>query len=296
MSKFTNSVLGVTGASGHLGRLTIEHLLKSGATHIVAITRDPAKLADLSARGVDVRQGSFDEPASLVAAFKNIERLLIISTDSLGVEGGRKAQHIRAIDAAEKAGVGHILYTSLTNPYPNPEALIPDDHFWTEARLAAGNFDWSVLRNNLYVDGFLESGKQAITGGKLYHASGTTGRSYVTRADCAAAAAGALLTAEGRNIFDITGPAAVTQGEIAALLTSIAGKPVAAESLPPEAFRSGLAAAGLPAIYANLIARFDSDAAQGYYEIVTDAVRRLTGQPAQSVATFLAANTTALRG
>jgi NAD(P)H dehydrogenase (quinone) len=294
MSKFQNAVLGVTGASGQLGRQTIESLLERGATRVVAITRDPAKLADLTARGVEIRKGSFDDAASLAIAFKGIERLLIISTDDLTVEGDCAAQHIRAIDVAEQSGVRHILYTSLTSPYPDPAALIPNDHFWTEARLAAGNTDWSVLRNNMYADAVLQGAKYAIASGKLFHAAGTGGRAYVTRADCAAAAAGALLSAEGKAIYDIGGPEAVTQAQVAALLSSVSGKPVAAESVSAEALKGGMASAGVPPIFVDVMARFDTDTAQGYLGIVSNAVARLTGRQPQSLADFLATSKTLL--
>src|SRR5690606_32067343 len=107
-------VLGVTGASGYVGRAVIAHLKARGANKIVAITRDPAKLADIE--GVEARAGDFDKPETLAAAFRGIDRLLVISTSEVG---SRLAGQAAAIDAAERAGVGHILYTSITSPYPH---------------------------------------------------------------------------------------------------------------------------------------------------------------------------------
>jgi NAD(P)H dehydrogenase (quinone) len=251
---------------------------------------DPSRLAHPAARGVETRKASFDDAASLAATFQGIERLLIISTDTIGVDGNRIAQHTRAIDAAEKAGVRHILHTSLTSPYPDPAALIPNDHFWTEARLAAGKTDWSVLRNNMYADAVLQSAKHAIASGKLFHAAGTGGRAYVTRADCAAAAAGALLSAEGKAIYDIGGPEAVTQAQVAALLSSLSGKLVAAEGVSAETLKGGMASAGVPAVFVDVMTVFDTDTAQGYLGIVSDAVARLTGRRPQSLADFLTAS------
>lgn len=292
MADFANSTLLVTGASGHLGRKVVDTLLARGATKIVAMTRSPDKLKDLAARGVDVRAGSFDEAASLDAAFKGVDRALLISTDTVGIPGGRKGQHIRAIDAAERAGVGHILYTSLTSPYPStdPGAVIPDDHFWTEARLASGKADWTSLRNNLYAEGILQSASAAIASGKLYHAQGTAARASVAHDDAATAAAGALLLAQGKRIYDIGGPQAVTQAEVAAILTRLSGKPIEAVALSADDFRAGLRAAGVPEAFVGISAQFDLDTAQGYHAIVTNAVEVLSGNKPRSVEEVLTAN------
>ena len=102
----------VTGAGGQLGRRVVELLLEAGVSNLVAASRDPAKLADLQARGVETRRADFDDPASLPAAFAGVDRLLLISTDSLGAPGHRIAQHRAAIAAAQAAGVSHLVYTS----------------------------------------------------------------------------------------------------------------------------------------------------------------------------------------
>lgn len=127
----------VTGASGHLGGRVIEFLLEMNAGSISATTRDPSKLAGLAARGVDVRAADFDKPDTLVAAFTEVDRLLLISTDAIFVPGQRVAQHKAAIEAAAKAGVKHIIYTSMISPKPSSESIVEDDHFWTEQAIAS---------------------------------------------------------------------------------------------------------------------------------------------------------------
>jgi len=291
MTKFLNSTLAVTGAGGHLGRRVVELLLEAGATKVVAITRDPAKLADLATRGVDVRPGSFDDAASLKTAFAGVDRLLIVSTDTVGQ---RIDQHRRAIDAAEEAGVKHVAYTGLPSPYPDPTAIVANDHFWTEARLIGSKVNWSLLRNNLYADYQIPAAQHAIASGTLFHATSDGRRALVTREDCAAAAAGALLKAEGKRIFDISGPEALTADELAAVFADTSGKPVRAQNLSGSDLAGGLVKAGVPEGMAGVLARFDTDAAKGYLGIVSNHVEELTGRPPQSVAAFLAANRAAL--
>lgn len=290
MSDFSSSTLGVTGAAGHLGRAVIANLLARGAKRVVAITRDPAKLRDLPSP-VEVRAGDFNDPASLLGAFAGIDRLLIVSTDDFSDRAG---QHVRAIDAAEKAGVKHLAYTSIASPYPDPSSIASDSHFWTEARLIASPLTWSILRNNLYADYLLPTAQHAIATGQHFHAAGNGRRAYVTREDCAAAAAGALLTAEGRRIFDVSGPEALSGDDLAALFASLAGRPVSAQNVPSDALIAGLKQGGLPEAMAGLLTRFDTDAAKGYLGVVTNAVAELTGRPPESVASFLGRNQTAL--
>ncbi len=286
MTDFTNSVIGMAGASGHLGRAVIGYLQARGAKHIVAVTRDPSKLAGLT--GIDVRQGDFDAPASLDIAFKGIERLLVISTDTIGVPGGRVRQHVAAIDAAERAGVSHIAYTSITSPHPSDTALVASDHFWTEARITQLKTDWTILRNNVYID-YLDV-PRIVTSGQLVTAAGEGRKALVTRDDCAAAAAGALLTATGKTVENVSGPAALSQADIAAAVSKIYGTPIAVVGITGEQLIAGMIQGGLPEMLAKTFAAFDTDAIGGSYGITSDAVARLAGRPPQSLEGFLAKN------
>lgn len=285
----------VTGAGGQLGRRVVELLLEAGASNIVAASRDPSKLADLAARGVETRRVDFDEPAALPAAFAGVERLLLISTDSMGEPGHRIGQHRAAIAAAEAAKVKHVVYTSAPGARPQVGGGVIDDHFWTEQALAASAIPgWTILRHNIYAEVLLMGASQAVTSGALYSATAGAGRAYVGREDCARADAAALVKGEGRQILDVSGPAAVTQDEVAALLSQLSGKSVKHQDLPLAAYREGLVAAGLPPFYADILASFDHAAGEGQQAIVTDVVETLTGKPPVSVAAFLEANRAAL--
>ena len=285
----------VTGAGGQLGRRVVELLLEAGVSNIVAASRDPAKLADLAARGVETRRVDFDEPDSLAPAFAGVDRLLLISTDSLGAPGHRIAQHRAAIAAAQAAGVSHLVYTSAPGARPQEGGGVIDDHFWTEQALAASAIPgWSILRHNLYAELLLMGAGQAIASGALYSATAGLGRAYVSREDCARVDAAVLVKGEGRQILDVSGPAAVTQDEIAALFAKLSGKPVTHHALPAEGLRQGLTAAGLPPFMVGVLVDFDVSASEGQHAVVTDVIERLTGQPPASVAAFLEAHKAAL--
>ena len=285
------STLLITGASGHLGRRVAELLLNAGQHRIVLATRTPAKLADLAARGATVRAADFDDPASLATAFAGVDRLLLVSTDNLDQPGRRLAQHRAAITAAASAGVRHLVYTSLLNAVPDSVMSLAPDHAQTEQALAASPLTWTVLRNNLYADNLLASLGFAVATGQLHTVSAQGAVSYVTREDCARAAAAALASSETANrTLDLTGPAALTAADIAALTTQITGRTVTHVPVPADGLRAGLTQAGLPAGLVEALVTFDLAAARGELHPVSPAFTQLTGLAATTVATFLAAH------
>ena len=198
-------IVAITGASGHLGRKTAELVLdRLDPGDVVLLTRTPEALADLADRGAAVHRADFDEPQSVRDALGGVERMLLIS----GVElGHRVQQHRAAIDAAQAAGVRHVLYTSIPNPVPeNPAGVVPD-HAATEAALEASGLAWTFLRNNLYAEYQIPTATQAIATGQLVTNAGSGRTAYVSRDDCAAAAAAVLTSAGHENTaYDITGP------------------------------------------------------------------------------------------
>ncbi|GIL13785.1 MAG: NAD(P)-dependent oxidoreductase [Chloroflexota bacterium] len=295
MSENRQPTLLVTGASGHLGRRVIELLLESQNRTIIATTRTPEKLADFGERGVIVRPADFENPASLAKAFAGADRLLLISTDALGVPGQRLNQHRSAVKAAEQAGVSHVVYTSLINPGPDSPVLLAPDHLGTEIALAESKMGWTVLRENIYAEVLLGSLIQAVQFGGLFNAAANGKAAYITREDCARAAAAALAASfEGRRTLDITGPEALSQTELAALAGRISGKQLDYVPLELEVLIQNMVNAGLPRPLAETYASFDTAIAQGKFSAVTNSVEELTGRKPISVAEFLAANRDAL--
>lgn len=290
MTQFKDKTLLVTGAAGHFGRLAVAELLAQGATRVIAGTRDPAQLADFAAQGVEVRRLDFDDAGSLVTGFAGVDRALLIST----VSHNRTEQQTAAVAAARAAGIGYLAYTSAPHARPNASAGGITSHYWTEQAIAASGLEFTLLRNHIYADMTLEAAKPALASGQLFDATNGGGRNYVTRADTARTAAGALLSATGTDIVDVTGPGPVTQAELAALLTRLTGKPVTRIGLTGEQLLGGLEAAGVPAFMAQLLTAFDLDAADGYHAVSTDTVERFSGRKPQTLADFLTENRAAL--
>jgi len=293
MTTIQNGPFIVTGASGQLGRQVIDNLIAAGASPIIAVSRSPKKLADLADKGVEARKGDFNDPASLSAAFAGGKRLLIISTDDLE-PGKRLEAHKNAVAAATKEGISHIVYTSLTNPVEESPITFSKDHSHTEALIQDTGASYTILRNNLYTDLVLMGGGQSIGMGQHFAAAaeGTTG--YVTRADCARAAAAALMQETGSSVLDITGPAALSQGDIAAILSEISGKDVPYIPISTDDLVQAMIGAGLPEFMAKVFASFDEAMAKDYLSVATGDLEKLTGQAGQSARDFLIANKAAL--
>jgi NAD(P)H dehydrogenase (quinone) len=280
----------VTGAGGQLGRQVVETLLATGVASIVATSRDPARLSDLAAKGVDVRHADFDEPASLQRAFAGVDRMLLVSTDRIDRPGPRLAQHRAAVAAAKAAGVGHIVYTSAPAPQPVPGGALIDDHFWTEVAIFESGLEWTILRNSLYAETTLKSLAHALATGELYTASGHGARSWVSRADCARTAAAVLVGATGRQILDVTGPAALTLADLVAIAAEVSGRPLRHVVVGINDYRKRLKAAGLSAMFVDGMADFDVATARGYNAVVAPTVKAWTNRDPVDIRSVLRAH------
>jgi NAD(P)H dehydrogenase (quinone) len=286
---FVDKQLLVTGASGNLGKAVVAELRRLGAKKVIAATRTPGKQQELASLGVEEREADFDRPETLQTAFRGVERLLLVSTDSLHAPDVRIKQHRAAIQAAVGAGVEHVVYTSLPNAHPTEGPSIPDDHFWTEVALFESGLNWTILRNNLYAEVILRFSQFALKTGKLVSATQSQGRSYVSREDCARTAAAALLNATGKAIYDVTGPASITHDEIASILARLSGKSIQHVNVKPDEVEKGLVAAGIPQFAARSVRELDEETSRGYHAIVTPTVTNFTGRVPMSVEDFLQA-------
>jgi NAD(P)H dehydrogenase (quinone) len=289
----------VTGATGQLGRLVLDELLSSGKVlpaNIIATSRDATKLAGYATQGVQTRSADFDDAASLEAAFKGADRILIISTDALDEAGKRLRQHQTAVAAAQKAGAKHILYTSM----PSPEtSVIPfaSDHLGTENAIKATGIPYTILRNGWYMENLFMALPHALADGKWYTASGDGRLAHVARADIAKATAAALASGATESaIYTLTGETKRTVSEIAATVSKVTGKPLEVVHVTDEQLAGGLKAAGLPDFLIPIIVSFDANTREGHIDMITGDAGSLSGEKLASLESFLEASKTALLG
>ena len=266
----------VTGANGHLGRATLRHLLetlKIAPSDIVAGSRDPSKLADVSKLGIETREADFNDKAGLVQAFTGIDRLLIVSTDELATPGKRLKQHRNAVEAAATAGVGHVVYTSMPNPDRSLVTFAPD-HLGTEEAIKASGLRHTILRNAWYADNHLMAMPHNLHAGTWHTAMGDGRVSNISRDDCARAAAAALAKPPaGNSTLTLTGPESLSASEIAAI--------------SDEQLAEGMTAAGLPGFLVAMLVSADANVRAGNFDVVTNDFQALTGAKPQSLRAFL---------
>lgn len=267
----------VTGASGQLGRLVVAALVeRAGPAAVAAIVRDPARAAGLFAEGVTVREGDYDRPETLDAAFAGAERLLLISSNAIG---DRVAQHRNVIEAAKQAGVARIAYTSVLHADVSKLGLA-EEHRATEALVAASGIAFTLLRNGWYTENYAAAIPAALAHDALIGSAGEGRISSAARRDYAEAAAVALLDDAGeRVVHELAGDGSYTLAEFAAELTRQAGKAIPYVDLPEAEYRAALVGAGLPEPMAALLADSDAAAAQGALFDASGALARLIGRP-----------------
>ncbi|MBU5613899.1 SDR family oxidoreductase [Geomonas azotofigens] len=271
----------VTGASGSLGNLILEELLRAGQADLMATPRTWKTAALFSLRGVDIRSLDFYDPIDLLEAFRGVTKLLLIGTLDLG---RTLAQNRNAIEAARKAGVRHIVYLSCANP-KTAAASTMTEHRQTEELIKASGLKYTFLRNYLFAENLQFVLPRAVETGTLYGCAGNGRIAYVTRRNCAAAAAGALLKAERFEdaVLEITGPEAFSHSELADLVSEITGKSLCYVDLPSEEYKAELVASGLPELFAPIFVGVDRAAKHGELGAVTDAVLQLTGEHAEDI-------------
>ncbi|OBZ93936.1 nucleoside-diphosphate sugar epimerase [Pararhizobium polonicum] len=289
----------ITGATGNLGRLVLDELLASGKVspaNIIATSRDTAKLADYAAKGVQTRAANFDDAASLEAAFVGADRILIISTDALDEPGKRLRQHLTAVAAAKKTGAKHILYTSMPNPETSVIPFAPD-HLGTENAIKATGIAYTILRNGWYMENLFLGLPHAVADGKWYSASGTGQLAHIARADIAKATAAALASGSTESVtYTLTGETKHTVDQIAAIVSTITGKPLEVVHVTDEQLAGGLKAAGLPDFLIPVIVSFDTNTREGHIDLVTGDAAKLSGAKLTALEDFLEASKSVLLG
>jgi NAD(P)H dehydrogenase (quinone) len=276
--------IGVSGASGHLGRAVVSELLqRPGGHEVVAITRAPETVSG-PAQG---RFADYNRPESLREAYAGLDRLLIITTVD-PEPGKRGTQIIAAIDAAVKAGAKHIVLMSAVGTRQEEEPARGASYWRGEQHLIATAPAWTILRMNFYAEAFVQLAQAALNQGVLTGLAENRA-AFVARGDVAAAAAGILIgDGHAGAIYNATGPERLSGAERAAIIAEITGRPLAFRVITEEQLRAGLTQVGLPAGAVNTVVSIQASFAAGAFDIVTGDVERLGGRPPQPLRGVLA--------
>ncbi|HEY0290377.1 MAG TPA: SDR family oxidoreductase [Pseudomonas sp.] len=277
----------ITGATGQLGRLVIDQLLQHvPASRIIAAVRSPEKAADLAAKGVQVRHADYSQPATLDTAFNGAKKILLISSNELGQ---RATQHKAVIDAAKRAGVELLAYTSVL--HADTSALeLAEEHRQTEDAIGNSGVPSAILRNGWYTENYTAAITNDIAHGAHFGCAGEGRISSAPRADYAAAAVAVLTSSapQAGRVYELAGDEAYTLSEFAAQIALQSGKPVVYTNLPEADYKAALSQAGLPEVVAQLLANSDSAASTGALFDDSRALSKLIGRPTTPLAVTIA--------
>jgi NAD(P)H dehydrogenase (quinone) len=274
--------IGVSGASGHLGRAVVSELLQRPGGHkVVAITRTPETVSGPAQR----RFGDYNRPESLAGAYAGLDRLLIIPTVDPVKRG---AQSVAAIDAAVRASVKHIVFMSAVGTRQEEEPALGASFWRGEQRLIATAPAWTILRMNFYAEALVQQAQASLDQGVLTGLAENR-VAFVARGDVAAAAAGILIgDSHAGAIYNATGPERVSGAERAALIAEATSRPLVFLAITEEQLRAGLTHAGLPVEVVNTVINLQTSFAAGAFDIVTGDVERLGGRPPKPLRDVLA--------
>lgn len=276
----------VTGATGQLGQLVIQALLKkTAAANIVAAVRNVEKAKDLAAMGVQVRYADYRQPASWDAALQGAEKVLLISSNEIGQ---RAPQHRSVIDAAQRANVKLLAYTSVLHADTSVLGLA-EEHRETEVAIRASGVPFVLLRNGWYTENYAAGIPTALHLGAVYGCAGDGRIASATRADYAEAAAVVLTTDnQAGKIYELAGDSAYTLSEFAAEISRQSGKTIGYVNLPEAEYKNALLGAGLPTFLAELLANSDTGVAQGALFDENHQLSQLIGRPTTPLAAVVA--------
>lgn len=278
-------MIAITGASGHLGQLVIQELLKMGpASQIVALVRNPTKAQNLRQLGVDVRTADYNNPQSLESALKGIKKLLLISSSEIGQ---RERQHLAVLSAAQTAGVPFVAYTSILKADTSILGLATE-HLATEKTIKSSGLAFTLLRNGWYLENHSENLASALQHGVIFGAAKSGRFSSASRADYAAAAAVVLMSdAHNGKTYELAGDQSFTLQDLATEVSRLSGKAVTYQDLSFADYKKALLGFGLPEGFAHLLADSDVGAAAGHLESHSRDLTQLIGRPTTTLNTAL---------
>ena len=279
---------GIMGASGQLGRKSLKAVLERDVLpgEVVALVRRPDKLADYSARGVDVRWADYDDPSSLMEAYQGIDRLLLVP--SLAMPAERVHQYYNAISAARKAGITHLFHYGLVSTTLESPFAVSPFLLYAESALRTSGLAWTILRNGLYADPIVDWVPEIVDMGTIPYPTGQGRCGYVSRDDIARAGAAALTTdGHAEKVYNLTGPEALTTVDLCRAVALVTGKPVADSRATDEDYIEACKRDGTPEFVAHLLLTMYHAIRRGFMDVVTSDIEDLTGKPPESFGSFL---------
>jgi NAD(P)H dehydrogenase (quinone) len=268
----------VTGATGQLGAQVVQDLLGLGVhgRGIVAAGRDAARLSAVARHGVHSARIDYEAPESLDAAFGRGDTVLFVSGSA---PGRRMTQHANVVEAARRAGVGRLVYTSIAHADTVDTVLTPD-HRATEALIRDSGVPFTFLRNNLYAETQVPAVLEAAEHNLILNGWGGGRIAGASRVDYAAGAA-VVLAGEGHDgaVYEFAAETAFSGEDLAAAASELLGKTVLWQTRTGDESEIQLALAGVPEAARRFRIGLDLDIQHDRFAAVSSVLSGLIGRP-----------------
>ena len=274
----------VTGANGNIGTLLVPALAKRRESPIVALVRDASKGKSLSASGAEVREGSFEDTASLTAAMDKVDTVVLIAPAGPDcVE-----QNAALIDAAAQSGVRKIVRISAIRAAEDGRTENTRLHGTCDRLLQESGLAYVILRPNYFMQNLFMS-LDSIREQDMFVAGMGDGRfAMIDVRDVADSAAAAATSVEFDNqVFELSGPASISFHDVAEAVSEAAGRPVAYVAVAPDDVKAALLGMGMDEWMADLLREYSEAIGDGWGDLVTENVQHLAGHPARNIDQFV---------
>lgn len=272
----------ITGATGKLGRTVVEHLAtKTGPDRVAALVRDEDKAADFEEKGVKLYVGSYDDRASLDRTMQGVEKVLLIS----GTEKDRVQQHRNVVDAAKRAGVQLLAYTSRVVKDQDVSNPLMAVHFETEDYIKSSGLEYALLWNALYMDVIpLYVGGEKVFETGIHLPAGDGKVSFALRSELGEATAN-LLAEEGpkSQVYELTAGEAWSYYDVADALAALSGREVEYAPIEQPEFEARMRERGVPEPVIQISQYFHGEVRKGLLAEVSPEMERLLGRKPASL-------------
>lgn len=280
--------INVLGAAGGLGSRVVDALLDRGLPpeNLIACSRNPDRVRRFKHLGIDVRQADYDVPETLAGALERTDVLMLIPS-ATDVEP-RIVQHSNILEAARSAGVKRVVLTSSGAARTESKFLIAPYLVYAESRLRTSGLGWTILRNGIYLDPLVDWAPALAAMGRLPYPVSRGRIAFVSRDDLArACAAACALDEHSEQVYELTGPRALSMPELASALAYATGQTIRFDEVTEEEFAEICRADKVPESEIAILTSLYRAAEHGEFEHVSDDISLLTGSPPMAARDYL---------
>ena len=278
----------ILGGTGQLGSKIVDELLQAGASaeQLIVSCRNESKAQRFAALGIEVRIADYDHPESLAPALEGTDVLMLIP--SMAPVEDRVIEHDRILAGAKSASVGRIVFSSFSAARTDSQFLVTPYLVYAESKVRLSGIDWTILRNGMYLDPLADWAPDLAKQGRLPYPVQKGRVAYISRDDLAKASAGALLqTGHSAQVYELTGPEAVSMPQLASALTAATGTRIAFDCVSEAEFEAICREDGIPDEITAILSSMYRAVDHGEFDQVSEHVELLAGAPAETVEKYL---------